>query len=57
MIYGTLELKESEVVKKYITNYYNLDSVISIFKICEELHNPNLNYGKFAIIKSQVGLS
>ena len=31
--------------------------VVHFLGIWEELHNPNFNYGEFAIIKSQAGLN
>ena len=32
-------------------------TTIEFLGIWEELHNPNFNYGEFAIIKSQAGLN
>ena len=32
-------------------------NTIEFLEIWEEIHNPNFNYGEFAIIKSQAGLN
>ena len=41
------------MIKKWLSNY----DTIEFLGIWEELHNPNFNYGEFAIIKSQAGLN
>ncbi len=40
-----------------IQNWMRNRNTIEFLGIWEELHNPNFNYGEFAIIKSQAGLN
>ena len=41
----------------FVTDWLRNRNTIEFLGIWEELHNPNFNYGEFAIIKSQVGLN
>ena len=41
----------------YISYWLRNRNTIEFLGIWEELHNPNFNYGEFAIIKSQAGLN
>ena len=41
----------------FITDWLRNRNTIEFLGIWEELHNPNFNYGEFAIIKSQAGLN
>ena len=41
----------------FITDWLRNRNTIEFLGIWEELHNPNFNYGEFAIIKSQSGLN
>ena len=41
----------------FVTDWLRNRNTIEFLGIQEELHNPNFNYGEFAIIKSQVGLN
>jgi len=41
----------------FVTDWLRNRNTIEFLGIWEELHNPNFNYGEFAIIKSQSGLN
>ncbi len=41
----------------FISDWLRNRNTIEFLGIWEELHNPTFNYGEFAIIKSQAGLS
>ena len=41
----------------FISDWLRNRNTIEFLGILEELHNPNFNYGEFAIIKSQAGLN
>ena len=41
----------------FVTDQLRNRNTIEFLGIWEELHNPNFNYGKFAIIKSKAGLN
>ncbi|MBP7769857.1 MAG: KilA-N domain-containing protein [Aliarcobacter sp.] len=41
----------------FISNWLRNRNTIEYLGIWEKIHNPNFNYGKFAIIKSQAGLN
>ena len=41
----------------FVTDWLRNRNTIEFLGIQEELHNPNFNYGEFAIIKSQAGLN
>ena len=41
----------------FVTDWLRNRNTIEFLGIWEELHNPNFNYGEFAIIKSQAGLN
>ena len=41
----------------FITDWLRNRNTIEFLGIWEELHNPNFNYGEFAIIKNQSGLN
>ena len=41
----------------FISDWLQNRNTIEFLGIWEELHNPNFNYGEFAIIKSQAGLN
>ena len=41
----------------FLWNWLRNRNTIEFLGIWEELHNPNFNYGEFAIIKSQAGLN
>lgn len=41
----------------FISDWLRNRNTIEFLGIWEELHNPNFNYGEFAIIKSQAGLN
>ena len=41
----------------FITDWLRNRNTIEFLGIWEELHNPNFNYGEFAIIKSKAGLN
>src|SRR5258708_4637094 len=41
----------------FISDWLRNRNTIEFLGIWEKLHNPNFNYGEFAIIKSQVGLN
>ncbi len=49
-----LKLKNGEF---FISDWLRNRNTIEFLGIWEELHNPNFNYGEFAIIKSQAGLN
>ena len=39
----------------FVTDWLRNRNTIEFLGIWEELHNPNFNYGEFAIIKIQAG--
>ena len=41
----------------FVTDWLRNRNTIEFLGIWEELHNPNFNYGEFAIIRSQAGLN
>ena len=41
----------------FVTDWLRNRNTIEFLGIWEEIHNPNFNYGEFAIIKSQAGLN
>ena len=41
----------------FVTDWLRNRNTIEFLGIWEELHNPNFNYGEFAIIKSKAGLN
>ena len=41
----------------FVTDWLRNRNTIEFLGIWEELHNPNFNYGEFAIIKNQSGLN
>ena len=41
----------------FVTDWLRNRNTIEFMGIWEELHNPNFNYGEFAMIKSQAGLN
>ena len=41
----------------FISDWLRNRNTIEFLGIWEEIHNPNFNYGEFAIIKSQAGLN
>ena len=41
----------------FVSDWLRNRNTIEFLGIWEEIHNPNFNYGEFAIIKSQVGLN
>ena len=41
----------------FVTDWLRNRNTVEFLGIWEELHNPNFNYGEFAIIKSQSGLN
>ena len=41
----------------FVTDWLRNRNTIEFLGIWEELHNPDFNYGEFAIIKSQAGLN
>ena len=41
----------------FISDWLRNRNTIEFLGIWEELHNPNFNYGEFAIIKSEAGLN
>ena len=41
----------------FVTDWLRNRNTIEYIVIWEEIHNPNFNYGEFAIIKSQAGLN
>ena len=41
----------------FISDWLRNRNTLEFIGIWEELHNPNFNYGEFAIIKSQAGLN
>ena len=41
----------------FVTDWLRNRNTIEFIGIWEELHNPNFNYGEFAIIRSQAGLN
>lgn len=41
----------------FVSDWLRNRNTIEFLGIWEEIHNPNFNYGKFAIIKSQAGLN
>ena len=41
----------------FVNDWLRNRNTIEFLGIWEELHNPNFNYGEFAIIKSQAGLN
>jgi len=41
----------------FVSDWLRNRNTIEFLGIWEELHNPNFNYGEFAIIKSQAGLN
>ena len=41
----------------FVSDWLRNRNTIEFLEIWEELHNPNFNYGEFAIIKSQAGLN
>ena len=49
-----LKLKDGNF---FISDWLRNRNTIEFLGIWEELHNPNFNYGEFAIIKSQSGLN
>ena len=49
-----LKLKDGEF---FVSDWLRNRNTIEFLGIWEELHNPNFNYGEFAIIKSQAGLN
>ena len=49
-----LKFKDSNF---FVTDWLRNRNTIEFLGIWEELHNPNFNYGEFAIIKSQSGLN
>ena len=51
------DMLKSKDGKFFITDWLRNRNTIEFLGIWEELHNPNFNYGEFAIIKSQAGLN
>ena len=41
----------------FVSDWLRNRNTIEFLGIWEEIHNPNFNYGEFAIIKSQAGLN
>lgn len=41
----------------FISDWLRNRNTVEFFGIWEQIHNPNFNYGKFSIIRSQVGLN
>lgn len=41
----------------FVSDWLRNRNTIEFLGIWEELHNPNFNYGEFAIIKNQAGLN
>ena len=41
----------------FITDWLRNRNTVEYLGIWERVHNPNFNYGEFAIIKSQAGLN
>ena len=41
----------------FVSDWLKNRNTIEFLGIWEEIHNPNFNYGEFAIIKSQAGLN
>jgi hypothetical protein len=41
----------------FISDWLRNRNTVEFLGICERVHNPDFNYGEFAIIKSQVGLN
>ncbi len=41
----------------FVSDWLRNRNTIEFLGICEKIHNPNFNYGEFAIIKSQAGLN
>ena len=41
----------------FVSDWLRNRNTIEFLEIWEEIHNPNFNYGEFAIIKSQAGLN
>ena len=41
----------------FVSDWVRNRNTIEFLCIWEEIHNPNFNYGEFAIIKSQAGLN
>lgn len=41
----------------FVSDWLRNRNTIEFLDIWEEIHNPNFNYGEFAIIKSQAGLN
>ena len=41
----------------FVSDWLRNRNTIEFLSIWEEIHNPNFNYGEFAIIKSQAGLN
>ncbi|MEN5386785.1 KilA-N domain-containing protein [Aliarcobacter skirrowii] len=41
----------------FISDWLRNRNTIEYLRIWEKIHNPNFNYGEFAIIKSQAGLN
>ena len=53
-ITNMLKSKDGEF---FVSDWLRNRNTIEFLGIWEELHNPNFNYGEFAIIKSQAGLN
>ncbi len=41
----------------FVSDWLRNRNTVEFLGIWEEIHNPNFNYGEFAIIKSQAGLN
>ena len=53
-ITGMLKSKDGDF---FVSDWLRNRNTIEFLEIWEEIHNPNFNYGEFAIIKSQAGLN
>ena len=40
----------------FVSDWLRNRNTVEFLEIWEEIHNPNFNYGEFAIIKSKAGL-
>ena len=41
----------------FVSEWFRNRNTIEFLDIWKEIHNPNFNYGEFAIVKSQAGLN
>lgn len=51
------DILKSEGGDFFVSDWLRNRNTIEFLDIWEEIHNPNFNYGEFAIIKSQAGLN